>query len=230
MATILLVENDYALAKKILQVLEYEGYQTWWAVDKSTALGIHAHEHIDLVILDWKLPGLSRLDTLQRTYSTPLLVLTGSGADVDPVTALEAGADAYLTKPYSLRELVARVRALLRRAELVRQRSSGHSGEADEIMRLGPLRLNLTKHQVTLDGTPITLSRTEFALLQLLMHFPERVMSRSYLIESVWSTSYMGGDRSVDNAVLRLRKKLGKLGEAIETVWGIGYRMRSNVQ
>ena len=79
-----------------------------------------------------------------------------------------------------------------------------------------------------LDDVPLALSRTEFALLQLLMHFPERVMSRSYLIETVWSATYMGGDRSVDNTVLRLRKKLGKLGDTIETVWGIGYRMRSN--
>src|SRR5262249_46975865 len=134
MATILLVEKEYTLAKTILQVLEFEGYQTWWAVDRVTALTIHAHNRIDLVILDWTLPDLSRSDMLQQTSGTPVIVLTGSKGEVDPVTALEAGADAYLTKPYGMRELVARVRALLRRAELVRQGSDMEAGETDEVM------------------------------------------------------------------------------------------------
>jgi DNA-binding response OmpR family regulator len=229
MATILLVEKEYILAKTILQVLEFEGYQTWWAVDRVTALSIHAHNQIDLVILDWTLPDLSRSDILQRTSGIPVIVLTGSKGEIDPVATLEAGADAYLTKPYGMRELVARMRALLRRAELVRQGTDMGPGEIDEVMHLGPLHLNLSTHVATLDNVPLALSRTEFSLLQLLMHFPERVMSRSYLIEEVWSVTYMGGDRSVDNTVLRLRKKLGKLGDAIETVWGIGYRMRSNI-
>jgi DNA-binding response OmpR family regulator len=229
MATILLIEDEYDMARTMLQALEYAGYQTLWAIDKITALDICAHHQIDLVILDWMLPGFSKLDRLRQTSSVPVLVLIMPGEEADPVTALEAGADAYLAKPYTTRELVARVRALLRRAELVRPVVSADCGTVGEHVRLGPLRLDLATHMATLDDAPIALSRTEFALLQLLMYFPERVMSRSYLIEAVWSVTYMGGDRSVDNVVLRLRKKLGKLGNAIETVWGIGYRMRSNI-
>ncbi len=229
MATILLIEDEYDMAKTMLQALEYAGYQTQWATDKITALDICTHHQIDLVILDWMLPGFSKLDMLRQTSSVPVPVLITSGEEADPVTALEAGADAYLAKPYTTRELVARVRALLRRAELVRPVVSAGRGTVGEYVRLGPLRLDLATHMATLDDVPIALSRTEFALLQLLMYFPERVMSRSYLIEAVWSATYMGGDRSVDNVVLRLRKKLGKLGDAIETVWGIGYRMRSNI-
>jgi DNA-binding response OmpR family regulator len=229
MATILLIEDEYDMAKTILQALEYAGFQTQWAVDRDSALAIRTHHQIDLVILDWMLPGSSKLNMLRQTSSTPVLVLITPGEEADPVTALEAGADAYLAQPYTMRELVARVRALLRRAELVRPVVSADRGIVGEYVHLGPLRLDLATHTATLDDAPIALSRTEFALLQLLMYFPERVMSRSYLIESVWSTTYMGGDRSVDNVVLRLRKKLGKLGNAIETVWGIGYRMRSNI-
>lgn len=229
MATILLIADEYDMAKTILQALEYAGYQTQWAVDKLTALDIRAHHQIDLVILDWMLPGFGKLNALRQTSNTPVLVLTSSTEETDPVTALEAGADVYLTQPYTMRELVARVRALLRRAELARSVVNADRGMLGEYVRLGPLRLDLATHTATLDDVPIALSRTEFALLQLLMYFPERVMSRSYLIESVWSVTYMGGDRSVDNVVLRLRKKLGKLGNAIETVWGIGYRMRSNL-
>jgi DNA-binding response OmpR family regulator len=151
------------------------------------------------------------------------------GEDADPITCLEAGADNYLTKPWSMRELVVRVQALLRRAELVHQIVSADRRESSENVRLGPLRLNSATHMVTLDDVPLALSPTEFALLQLLMRFPERAMSRSYLIEEVWDATYCGGDRSVDNIVLRLRKKLGRLGNAIETVWSIGYRMRSDL-
>jgi DNA-binding response OmpR family regulator len=229
MATILLVEDEHYIAKAIRQALEQAGYQTLWVADKTTALDLHAHHRIDLVILDWMLPGFSRLDMLRQTSNTPVLVLTSPGEDVDPVVALEAGADAYLAKPYTMGELIARVRALLRRAELAHQIVSANREAIGEHVRLGPLHLDLTMHMATLDDVPLALSRTEFALLQLLMFFPERVMSRSYLIEAVWSATYMGGDRSVDNTVLRLRKKLGKLGNIIETVWGIGYRMRSNI-
>jgi DNA-binding response OmpR family regulator len=210
METILLVEDESDLAQIILRELEHTGYMAVHATDGIAALEMHAHHSIDLVVLDWMLPHLSGLDVLRRlrqSSSTPVLMLTARGEETDRVIGLEVGADDYLTKPFSMRELIARIRALLRRAELVRQ----------------------TVNAATLDNVPLDLSPTEFALLQLLLRSPGRAFSRSYLIETLWSGTYIGGDRSVDNAVLRLRKKLGKLGEAIETVWGIGYRLRSEV-
>src|SRR6266566_3315414 len=137
-------------------------------------------------------------------------MLTARGEEADRVVGLELGADDYLTKPFSMRELVARVRALLRRAELVQQILKADSTAAD-----GSLTRDL-----------LDLSPTEFSLLHLLLRSPGRAFSRTYLLDTVWGETYIGGDRSVDNTVLRLRKKLGPMGEAIETVWGIGYRLR----
>lgn len=232
METILLVEDENDLAQVILRELEYAGYTTVHACDGIAALEMHARHPIDLVILDWMLPHLSGLDVLRRlrqSASTPVLMLTARGEETDRVIGLEVGADDYLTKPFSMRELIARIRALLRRAELVRQTVNADRAAASETLSFGPLCLNPDTHVATLDNTVLDLSPTEFALLQLLLRSPGRAFSRSYLIETLWSGTYIGGDRSVDNAVLRLRKKLGKLGDAIETVWGIGYRLRSEI-
>src|SRR5262249_11309485 len=133
----------------------------------------------------------------------------------------------YLTKPFGMRELLARVRALLRRAELLRATlTADANASGGEALARGPLRLDPAAHLATLDGAPLDLSPTEFALLHLLLRSPGRAFSRAYLMETVWQETAIGGDRSVDNAVLRLRKKLGPLGEAVETVWGVGYRLR----
>ena len=117
-------------------------------------------------------------------------------------------------------------RDLLRRADIIRQTLTSDRDDADESLSRGPLTLDPAAHQVVLDGAPLDLSPTEFALLQLLLRSPGRAFSRAYLLDTVWQESYIGGDRSVDNVVLRLRKKLGSVGEEIETVWGIGYRLR----
>jgi DNA-binding response OmpR family regulator len=125
-----------------------------------------------------------------------------------------------------MRELLARVRALLRRAELLHQTlAADRAGDAEPIA-YGSLRLDPARHQAALDGESLELSPTEFALLRLLLRSPGRAFSRAYLLDTVWGEKYVGGDRAVDNVVLRLRKKLGALGEAIETVWGVGYRLR----
>ena len=229
MATILLVEDAHDLSQLIRRELTTLGYQVLSAGDGLSALQLHAREHPALVILDWMLPELDGLEVLRRIRQvapTPVLMLTARVEETDRVVGLELGADDYLTKPFSMRELVARVRALLRRVELVQQILRDDQHEAGEPLTYGGLYLDPQAHLATLDSVPLELSPTEFALLHLLLRSPGRAFSRAYLLDTVWSESYVSGDRSVDNTILRLRKKLGQLGEAIETVWGIGYRLQ----
>ncbi|HLJ80806.1 MAG TPA: response regulator transcription factor [Ktedonobacterales bacterium] len=229
MATILLVEDAHDLAQVVARELEAAGYRVVLASDGVAGVQLHAREQPDLVILDWMLPKMDGLEVLRRirqSTGTPVLMLTARGEETDRVIGLEVGADDYLTKPFSMRELVARVRAMLRRVELLREMLSADQAGAGEVLVRGPLRLDPQAHRAELDGEALDLSPTEFALLHLLLRSPGRAFSRAYLLDTVWQESYVGGDRSVDNAVLRLRKKLGPLGEDIETVWGIGYRLR----
>lgn len=230
MATILLVEDTPDLAQVIRRELAANGYQVLYAADGLAALDAHARHNPDLVILDWMLPGLDGLEVLRRlrqSAATPILMLTARDEEIDRVVGLEAGADDYLTKPFSMRELVARVRAMLRRVELIQQTLQADRRQDETPLERGALRLDPLAHQVTLAGEPLDLSPTEFDLLYLLLRNPGRAFSRAYLLDTVWQEQYIGGDRSVDNAVMRLRKRLGPLGEAIETVWGVGYRLRA---
>jgi DNA-binding response OmpR family regulator len=229
-ASILLVEDAADLAQVICRELEAAGYRVLHAGDGLAALELHAREQPDLVILDWMLPRLDGLEVLRHLRQhapTPVLMLTARGEETDRVLGLEVGADDYLTKPFSMRELMARVRAMLRRTDLIRQTLlEDREAIGGEVLTRGPLRFDTTAHLASLDGQPLELSPTEFALLHLLLRSPGRAFSRAYLLETVWREAYIGGDRSVDNVVLRLRKKLGLLGDEIETVWGIGYRFR----
>ena len=229
MTTILLVEDTYDLAQVIIRELEASGYQVVHASDGLTALRLHARERPALVILDWMIPKIDGLEVLRRvrqTAPTPVLMITARSEETDRVVGLELGADDYLPKPFSMREFIARVRALLRRAELVQQiLHADHTGAVSALIYRS-LQLDPQAHQAELDGVELDLSPTEFALLHLLLRSPGRAFSRAYLLDTVWGETYAGGDRSVDNTVLRLRKKLGSLGDAIETVWGIGYRLR----
>lgn len=231
--TILLVEDTRELAQVIARELEAVGYRVLRTGDGVTALELHAREHPDLVILDWMLPRLSGLDVLSRlrqTSATPVLMLTARGEEADRVIGLELGADDYLPKPFSMRELVARVRALLRRDDLLRQtlRADRETGGAP--VEYGPLRIDPDRHVTELHGEPIELTPNEFALLRLLVSNPGRAFSRAYLLDTVWGAEYVTGDRAVDNAVFRLRKKLGPVGDAIEAVWGVGYRLNTREQ
>ena len=229
MATILLVEDARELADVIQRELQTSGHSVTVAADGITALDRHSREAPDLVILDWMLPKMDGLEVLRRLRQvapTPVLMLTARSEETDRVVGLELGADDYLTKPFSMRELVARVRALLRRADIIRQTLTADRDDAGETLRRGPLTLDPRAHMALIDDAPLELSPTEFSLLHLLLRSPGRAFSRAYLLDTVWQESYIGGDRSVDNVVLRLRKKLGPVGEEIETVWGIGYRLR----
>jgi len=230
-ATILLVEDAADLARVIVRELRAEGYDVRHAADGVTALEMHARLEPDLVILDWVLPRLDGLEVLRRIRQkdvTPVLMLTARDEEVDRVIGLEVGADDYLTKPFGMRELVARVRALLRRIEHVEQILEDDRTGAGAALTYGSLCLDPQAYRATRDDAPLDLTRIEFELLHLLLRNPGRAFSRAYLLDAVWGETYVTGDRSVDNAILRLRRKLGDLGGAIETVWGVGYRLRED--
>jgi DNA-binding response OmpR family regulator len=184
------------------------------------------------VILDWMLPGMDGLEvcrTLRRHYLMPIIMLTARGEEIDRVLGLEVGADDYLVKPFSLRELLARVRALLRRVELDSQRADPAAGGAASMggevpIIQGALSIDAATHVATLAGALLDLTPREFDLLHLFAAHPGRAFSREYLVERLWGYDYDGYDRTVDSHITRLRKKLGPLGEQIVTVWGVGYR------
>src|SRR5581483_3379148 len=215
--TVLLVEDELNLGRLVARELEDAGYRVLLAVDGPTALQTFAREAPDLVVLDWMLPRLDGLEVLRRLRQSspvPVLMLTARAEEVDRVVGLEVGADDYLTKPFGTRELVARVRALLRRHERLQHMLAADHAAGTAVLRLGSLELDPAAHLARLDGQPLDLTRTEFDLLHLLLRNRGRAFSRAYLHEAVWSEPSVESDRSVDNAILRLRKKLGTLSDA----------------
>lgn len=229
--TILVVEDAEDLARVIVRELTASGYSAVAVSDGLSAVAFNERERPDLIVLDWMLPGIDGIEVLRRVRqvaATPVLMLTARSEETDRVIGLELGADDYLAKPFGMRELIARVRALLRRSEVLRQTLSVDRADSQEILSCSGLRLDPAAHTALLDGETLELTPTEFALLHLLLRSPGRAFSRPYLLDTVWRESYVGGDRSVDNTVLRLRKKLGALGDALETVWGVGYRLRAD--
>jgi DNA-binding response OmpR family regulator len=223
MPTILLVEDEHELAALLRRQLEAEGHRVLVASDGLTALRLAEQESPDLVVLDWMLPGLDGLAVCRRLRersAVPILMLTARGEEADRVLGLEVGADDYLPKPFSLRELLARVRALLRRVELLRRVQQAEEGP----LASGELLIDPLARRVTLAGALLDLTVKEYDLLLLLARSPGRTFSRTYLLDHIWGAEYEGGDRTVDTHVVRLRKKLGALGERIVTVWGVGYR------
>lgn len=231
MNKILLVEDASNLAQVIVREFENSGYEILHANNGEEALELYNNHRPDVIILDWMLPKMDGLEVMRRIRQiapTPILMLTARDEVIDRVVGLEVGADDYLIKPFNMRELLARVRSLLRRSELNQQILQADSDEPVTRISRGSLLLDPEAHLATLGGEPIDLSRTEFNLLYLLLGNPGRSFSRDYLLDVIWGETYFSGDRSVDNAILRLRKKLGMLSESIETVWGVGYRWRQN--
>jgi DNA-binding response OmpR family regulator len=240
MASILVVEDEVDLNNLLKAQLEAEGHIVAQAFDGQTALRLSEEAPLDLVILDWMLPGMDGLSVcrhLRQAHLMPILMLTARNEEIDRVLGLEVGADDYVTKPFSMRELLARVRALLRRVALDAQQGAmgGAAGPEDSgtldgvpdgptpIVR-GTLCIDLANHLVTLDGTELDLTPKEYDLLALLAGHPGRAFSREFLLERLWGYEYDGVDRTVDTHIVRLRKKLGALGEQIVTVWSVGYR------
>lgn len=222
MPLILIIEDEPELVKVLRAYLEKAGFQVESAYRGDTGLSIWQHKHPDLVILDLNLPGMDGLDVareIRRKANTPILMLTARIEESDQLIGLELGADDYVTKPFSPRLVVARVRALLRR--------STEQPIAPRILRAADLEINLDAHTVTRAGEEISLTPTEFNLLATLVRQPGRAFRRSQLLESIQDTAYVGYDRTIDAHIKNLRAKIEpdpKHPRYIETVFGVGYR------
>jgi DNA-binding response OmpR family regulator len=232
MAHILVVEDEVQLAALIADQLKGAGHTVSVAHDGNSALRTLEERAADLVILDWMLPGLDGLEVCRRIRArsiTPILMLTARAEELDRVLGLEVGADDYLTKPFSMRELLARARALLRRVDLMTQHAAGGDAAGSrETVKVGELQIDLEGRTAAVGDTPLDLTPKEFDLLAMLARQPGRAYSREYLLQSIWGDEYVGFDRTVDTHIVRLRRKLGPLGGQIATVWGVGYKLQVN--
>jgi two-component system alkaline phosphatase synthesis response regulator PhoP len=221
-AKILVVDDEAKIVKLVRAYLEQAGYSVVVAEDGQTALIQSRREKPDLVILDLGLPGIDGLDvarTLRREGDTPIIMLTARVDDTDRIIGLELGADDYVSKPFNPRELVARVRAVLRR--------TAGSAPPVEILRGGDLVLDVSAHLVTLAGQPLDLTPTEFDLLQVFMQNPGRAFTRLNLLDRVQGDAYEGYERTIDAHVKNLRAKLGddpRHPTYVQTVYGVGYK------
>lgn len=224
--TILLVDDEDAIQKLLSFPLKKDGYRVVEARDGETALSRFAEEKIDLVVLDLALPKLDGLEVCRRLRAgstVPIIMLTARDEEIDKVIGLELGADDYITKPFSIREFRSRVRALLRRAAV-----SAVAG-AEEKIAVGPLRMDLARRRVVVDGRTPELTYVEFELLRVLAERPGHVFSRRALLETIWGGSEYRDPRTVDVHVRHLREKLEhdpSAPELILTVRGVGYRLR----
>ncbi len=223
MYSILIIEDEPELVKVLRSYLEQAGFNVLVAYRGDTGLSLWQHKHPDLVILDLNLPGMDGLDVareIRRSSNTPILMLTARVGEADQLVGLELGADDYVTKPFSPRLVVARVRALLRR--------SVAPAESPKVLRVSDLEIDLNAHTVTRDGQPVELTPTEFSLLATMAEQPGRVFSRLQLLEATQGTAYEGYERTIDAHIKNLRAKLEpdpKNPRYIETVFGVGYRL-----
>lgn len=221
MATILIIEDEPELVRVLRSYLEQAGFMVFSAGRGDTGLVAWEQKHPDLVILDLNLPGMDGLDVarhIRRKSNTPIVMLTARVEETDQLIGLELGADDYITKPFSPRVVVARVRALLRRSETIL---------AAEILRVADLEIDLTAHRVLQNNRALELTPTEFGLLTTLAGQPGRVFTRLQLLEASQGTAYEGYERTIDAHIKNLRAKLEpdpKKPRYIETVFGVGYR------
>jgi DNA-binding response OmpR family regulator len=220
---ILVVEDETSIARLVRDYLEHAGFEAVVVGDGETALASARRDRPDLVVLDLGLPGRDGLDvarTLRRTSEVPIVILTARGDETDRVVGLELGADDYVVKPFSPKELVARVRAVLRRSEAARTRGA-------EVLRAGDVEVDLPRMRVTVGGRPVELTPTEFQLLALLVREPGRVFTRGQLLAAVHGVAFESYERAVDAHVKNLRKKLEPTPgrpRYVLTVHGVGYR------
>jgi two-component system, OmpR family, phosphate regulon response regulator PhoB len=224
MRSILIIEDE----KDILELVEYHlkqaGFQVITATDGGLGLEQATKGRPDLIILDLMLPTMDGKDVCRFlksnpiTQAIPVLMLTAKAEEVDRVVGFELGADDYVTKPFSPRELILRIKAILRRR--------GSSAQGAKVIRIGDLLIDLDRHQVSIKEKPVSLTSTEFKLLVELASKKGRVQTRQGLLDRVWGYNCEGYDRTVDTHIRRLREKLGEMADYIETLRGVGYRFR----
>lgn len=229
--TILIVEDEESLADPLAYLLEKEGFNALVAADGQTALTDFAANDVDLVLLDLMLPGMSGTDVckkLRATSDVPIIMVTARDSEIDKVVGLELGADDYVTKPYSTRELIARIRAVLRRRSDVAEPEA--EAPSDNVLEGGRVRLDVERHTVFVDGTPVPMPLKEFDLLEYLMRNTGRVLTRGQLIDRIWGADYVGDTKTLDVHVKRLRTKIEKepsRPEQLITVRGLGYKFEA---
>ena len=218
------VEDDSNIRELVVYTLESTGFKARGFEDGSSFLEALALETPELVLLDIMLPGedgmelLKKLKASPKTRDIPVIMVTAKGAEYDKVKGLDSGADDYVTKPFGMMELVSRIKAVLRR-------SSKTNARNEDTIALGEIEINTRKHEVTASGEVVNLTLKEYELLKRLMKNSNIVLTRDQLLEDIWGYDFDGETRTVDVHVRTLRQKLGKAGERIETVRGVGYRM-----
>lgn len=226
---ILVVDDEKLVVKGIKFNLEHDGYEVVTAFDGESAVALTSSEKPDLVILDLMMPKLDGLEACMqiRTFSNvPIIMLTARSTDKDKLMGFECGADDYVTKPFNILELKARIRALLRRAGAERSAAQPESQQ----LQCGNIVLDLASRSALRDGVPVTLTAKEFDLMELFLRNPNRVFSRTSLLDQVWGYEYQGDDRTVDVHIRRLREKLEAVPASpayIMTKWGVGYYLKN---
>ena len=218
------VEDDSNIRELVVYTLETTGFQARGFEEGKSFLEALALETPDLILMDIMLPGedgislLKRLKNSSKTRDIPVIMVTAKGAEYDKVKGLDLGADDYVTKPFGMMELVSLIKAVLRRSGAAKKK-------AEDIIVSGSLEINTKKHEVKADGEVVGLTLKEYELLKRLMENPNIVMTRDSLLEEIWGYDFDGETRTVDVHIRTLRQKLGKCGERVETVRGVGYRI-----
>ncbi|HTG80468.1 MAG TPA: response regulator transcription factor [Geobacteraceae bacterium] len=222
---ILIIEDEKDLAELVAFNLEREGYQPVIALDGPSGLEAAQGNAPDLILLDLMLPGMPGIDICKvlkgnrQTAKIPIILLTAKGEEIDRVVGFEIGADDYVVKPFSTRELLLRVKAVLRRAQ--------PENSAGRVIKAGSIVIDTERHIVTIDASEIIVTTTEFKLLLTLAERLGRLQSRELLLKDVWGYNYSGDTRTVDTHITRLRTKLGEAGGMIKTIRGFGYKMET---
>jgi phosphate regulon transcriptional regulator PhoB len=227
MADILIIDDEKDIVETIEYNLKKEGFTTHKSFDGTNGLRLIKEIHPDLVVLDLMLPGMGGIEVCkaakknEKTSKIPIIMLTAKKQEVDKIVGLEVGADDYIVKPFGMRELIARIKAVLRRYSSVPKGESVRS-----LITFADVRMNLDQHEVTVKGKPVELSAKEYRLLEFLSTNRNKVFSRERLLDDVWGISAEIETRTVDVHVKRLREKLGKAGDHILTVRGFGYKFK----
>ena len=225
---ILVVDDEDRMRKLLHDFLKKDGYEVLEAKDGEEALGVfYANADISLVILDVMMPkkdGVEVLREIRLTSDTPVILLTAKSDEVTALSGFDAGADEYVTKPFSPKVLVARVGALLKRAELEKGQTGSELAGVSHVLRAGSILVDEDAHSVSVDGETVTLAVKEFELLAYFIRNKGIALSREKILNAVWNYDYLGDARTIDTHVKKLRSKLGAAGSCIQTIWGMGYK------